>query len=325
MQEFLFPGSNISIPTSKVSFSGHETFPFRYTWLKKAFDAVKKDKNIFNREEALVDLGVGKNMVASIRHWVLVAGILAESRLDKNTKFLVASEFGEKIFSDQGWDPYLEDSATLWLLHWRICRYPNVATTWFYAFNKFSHIEFTKDQLAEELNALCERNGVKVSPAVIARDVDCFVRTYTPSRVAKQGLLEESLDCPLTELSLIQELGQKGLYVFSRGEQRDLPQEIFASCLAEYWDSQRQKSLTLSFEDVAYDAGSPGAIFKLDEDSLAYRLGGLEDLTKGQLRYEETAHLRQIYRDEGKRKSSTTLLKRYYESKAYSAGYAHAT
>ncbi len=58
------------------SFSGHETFPFRYPWLKKGFDAVLVDGNVFLRDNAITTLGVGKNMVRSIRHWCLASGVL---------------------------------------------------------------------------------------------------------------------------------------------------------------------------------------------------------------------------------------------------------
>ena len=58
------------------SFSGHQTFPFRYTWLKKGVDAVTENPKIFSSENASVTLGVGKNMVNSIRHWCSVAGFI---------------------------------------------------------------------------------------------------------------------------------------------------------------------------------------------------------------------------------------------------------
>ena len=53
------------------SFSGHETFPFRYPWLKKGFDAVRENPGVFSCDDAITTLGVGKNMVSSIRHWCL--------------------------------------------------------------------------------------------------------------------------------------------------------------------------------------------------------------------------------------------------------------
>jgi len=61
-------------------FAGHETFTLRYGWLKKAVDATGERPDIFQQDDALVTLGVGKNMVRSIRHWGLVTGILEENK-----------------------------------------------------------------------------------------------------------------------------------------------------------------------------------------------------------------------------------------------------
>src|SRR3982751_766102 len=98
------------------AFSGHETFPFRYPWLKKGYDAVLSDGSVFVRDDAITTLGVGKNMVRSIRHWCLAAGILEEG--DKEG--LRPSDLGKLILADDGLDPYLEDPASLWLIHWKI-------------------------------------------------------------------------------------------------------------------------------------------------------------------------------------------------------------
>ena len=88
------------------TFSGHETFPFRYPWLKKGLDAVLEDPGVFQRDDALTTLGVGKNMVRSIRHWCLTAGILAEGR--QGAGVLSPTELGTLLLADDGLDPYLE-------------------------------------------------------------------------------------------------------------------------------------------------------------------------------------------------------------------------
>ncbi len=60
----------------KYGFTGHETFPFRYTWLAKGVRGVAGTPGLFSREDALVALGVGKNMVKSIRHWCEALGLI---------------------------------------------------------------------------------------------------------------------------------------------------------------------------------------------------------------------------------------------------------
>src|SRR5947209_12763996 len=101
------------------SFSGHETFPFRYPWLKKGFDAVEEDGDVFLRDDAITTLGVGKNMVRSIRHWCLAAGTLEENPGNRGGALKV-SDLGRLLLADDGLDPYLEDPATLWLIHWQL-------------------------------------------------------------------------------------------------------------------------------------------------------------------------------------------------------------
>ncbi len=51
---------------SNLYFSGHEKFHCRQFWLKKGYDFVQAGHK-FSDKDAVVDLGVGKNMVGSIR------------------------------------------------------------------------------------------------------------------------------------------------------------------------------------------------------------------------------------------------------------------
>src|SRR5215204_3267264 len=90
---------------ARLSFSGHESFPLRYAWLPKAVRELSKDPGLFTREDAPVRLGVGKNMVASIRHWSLATGV-AESQ-DYRSGLVRISPFGQLLFSEGGLDPYL--------------------------------------------------------------------------------------------------------------------------------------------------------------------------------------------------------------------------
>src|SRR5687768_11269319 len=94
---------------SSLSFSRHETFSFRYGWLKKGVDAAAKDPDFFSRDRALIDLGVGKNMVQAIRYWCLTAGLIQPDETAVSRSRLVPTELGKGVLSDGGYDPYLED------------------------------------------------------------------------------------------------------------------------------------------------------------------------------------------------------------------------
>ena len=138
-----------------ATFSGHETFPFRYGWLKKGYDAALKNPNIFSTPDAIVELGVGKNMVNSIKYWGLSTGIFI-----KKEKEIAITDFGHFLFNEEnGIDPYLEDKTSLWLLHWNLSSTIDPATTWYLAFNEFNKTIFTKEDLIEEIQLLIQKHS----------------------------------------------------------------------------------------------------------------------------------------------------------------------
>src|SRR5690349_10337146 len=122
----------------KLSFSGHESFICKQFWLKKVFD-FSIDKKDFNKETAVVELGVGKNMVASLRYWGRAFGIMDEK--DHPTPL------AKYIFGDRGRDPYLEDIGTIWLLHYYLLK-RNKASIYSFVYNELrkERIDFTRDQ-----------------------------------------------------------------------------------------------------------------------------------------------------------------------------------
>ena len=253
-------------------------------------------------------------MVRSIRHWCQVAGLIKGDGVDlDHRRRFVSTDLGDRIFADDGFDPYLEDAATLWLIHWQLATNANRATTWFWAFSIFGQNEFRKDKFISELIDWTERNTRnRISENSIKRDVDCFLRTYVPSRLTKTTTVEDTFDCPLVELDLISDSSDGNTYRFHRGPKPSLPTEIFAAALSEFWDTRFSENNTLTFANIAYSEKSPGRTFQLDEDTLAEYLDRLESLTDGALRYDETAGMKQVYRN--RKIDSMELLQQYYQS-----------
>jgi hypothetical protein len=285
------------VSVASVSFSGHETFPFRYGWLPKAVRFVGSDPRIFAREDALVELGVGKNMVRSIRHWGLACGVLEEDPAvrDNRGKALRVSDLGEFLLAIKGGvDPYLEDPASLWLLHWQLSSTPDYATTWFWVFNHCPQPEFSKDDLVLWLSSLAERSGAgRVSEASLRRDIDCFLGTYVTSVPNRAMTAEDTLECPLVELELLREFG-RGSYILQRGDHPGLPDELFVFALVSFLERIGTTAQTVAVDEIAFAPGSPGRVFALTEDNLLGRLERLAKITGGNLDFDETAGLRQV-------------------------------
>ncbi|MFA6051153.1 MAG: DUF4007 family protein [Methylobacter sp.] len=275
---------------TKGQFAGHETFPLRLLWLKKAYDAVNGGvpATSFHEPDAISRFGVGRNMAVSMRYWALAARIME----DRN-KILVETDLGKAIFSENGLDPFIERHATLWLVHWNFASDPELTTTIYFAFNAIASAEFDAVSIVEGLEALVAKKGWRASAVTLKRDVEVFLRSY----VRREDVsIEDAAEPLLAELGLVRGNKLGNWYEFVRGPKPTLPDGVFAYALGTFWERNSHDIAALSFEQICYAPGSPGRVFKLDEDSVATRLMNLESLTDGAWVWTDTAGLRQIQR-----------------------------
>ncbi|MBD2255311.1 DUF4007 family protein [Nostoc parmelioides] len=241
------------------AFARHETFHPRYGWIKKGFDMAQVNPKIFLQEDAPVRLGVGKNMVSAIRYWCNAFKVLENDE---------PSEFGNVLLGEDGWDIFLEDPATLWLLHWNLLKPSCNAAAWYFTFNIFRENEFSQDDL---FNALCTyRDSIapRIAESSLKKDVSCILRMYVEQATTKVGITEESLDCPFTQLGIIHTAADSRHFTFRVGYKGNLPAEILVAACLEYASFVGREQRTISISRLVYDIGSPGMIFKLSESAV---------------------------------------------------------
>ena len=291
----------------KPQFTGHETFPMRYGWLKKAYDHVvmyrnhSDDRAFVWGDEAISQLGVGKNMVSSIRYWSKLLGVIGESA--KAPHKVKVTDLGQKIFGKKGIDPFMENPTTLWLIHWKLVSNINL-TTWYWTFGYYPSIVFDRFDVQGKLERLCaDRNWKRTSSVTLKNDISVFIRTYSSKFLWGGGrnnsvTLESNLECPLTELGLIKPTGKNDGFRFVKGEKSSLGMGVFTAALLDYWRRYSPTSATLSFETVAHQPGCCGRLFLLYDNDVVDRLSRLEAFTKGALRWSETAGLKQVIKTE---------------------------
>ena len=280
-------------------FSGHETFPLRYGWLKKAFDrVVETEDQPDNRsacwdDHAIAGFGVGKNMVASMRHWAKATGIIVESEANS----VRTTVLGGLLFGPNGLDPYMENPATQWLIHWQLAAHES-KTTWFWVFGHYPAIMFERDGLIKRLDRLArDRNWSRAANATIKNDVACFIRTYVARQPSGKTGHDDALESPLTELGLIKAIRKKDGFRLVRGPKTTLGDGVFTYALIDFWSRYTPTAATLSFEAIAHAPGGPGRVFLFDENDVDDRLAALDDVTDGALRWSETAGLKQVVRN----------------------------
>ncbi|QCF27478.1 DUF4007 family protein [Hydrocarboniclastica marina] len=306
-------------PNYPPQFSGHETFPMRYGWLKKAFDAVAESQqspqehSVFHDASAIARFGVGKNMVAAMRHWATQCGVIKNGGKGNQA---ATTSLGEKIFSDDGLDPYMENPSTLWLLHWNLASNHKL-TTWYWVFSHFPNTSFDRENIVLALEKVGnERNWSRMSLATIKRDVECFVRTYAAKPASKKQTHEDTMESPLTELSLIKAIGKKDGFRLIRGPKATLGDGVFTYAVLQFWQNYSGAN-TISLEALAHQPGSPGKVFQLNEEELTDRLSRIESSSDGSLRWSETAGLKQLVKSkEHSEQEILEIINRDYQETA---------
>lgn len=308
-----------------VSFSGHESFPLRFAWLTKAVRGVGLDPALFTRDDAVVRLGVGKNMVRAMRHWATRADLIRDVSEDARSGCYAPTVVGETLFGPKGLDPYLEDPATIWFIHWQLSsrctpldpRSGELAspTTWYFLLNEIREPAFSVELATSALLRLAEQvSGRLPSRGTVERDVSCFVRSYSQSEPNAKLSREDSYDSPLAELGLVTREPETGRVFFDRSPRPTLSDHIFAFAVLDLWRRRSAGSQTLSLRQVAYEAGGPGQIFRLPENACVEFLERIHDTTSGEISFDSTAGVRQLIRHHQNR-DPVSILKKHFGSR----------
>jgi hypothetical protein len=290
--------------TSKaIVFARHETFHPRFGWLKKGFDRASIDSEIFLREDAPIRLGVGKNMVRSIRYWCSAFKLLKDDQ---------PTEFGQQLLGHDGWDTYLEDPASLWLLHWKLLEQPCTATAWNFTFNIFRQAEFTVESLVDQLCEYRDRVAPRISDSSLKKDVSCVLRMYVV-QPSKAQFSEDSLDCPFTELGLIHTAGDSRHYMFRVGQKPNLVPEIVVYACLQHHARTASTAKTIPISNLLYDLGSPGLVFKLTESAIC---DAIETVARQweQISVSDAAGKLQFSFEDEPLQLAADILDRYYRS-----------
>jgi len=282
--------------SDNVAFGRHETFALRYAWLPKGFQAVINDCGVFESENATVSLGVGKNMVTAIRYW-----LQACQMIEKVNSVWAPTEIGTAILDPKkGFDPYLEDEATIWLIHWLLASNSTVATSWYWFFNKFHRPEFTGSELQSALSDFTKEsvlNSKRPKKTTTDKDALLIPRMYTQSKGNGRTPLEEALDSPLSSLRLMTQSAGGRSYQ-SRPEARPaLPIGILGYAVSKLIGEKGSKSIPI--EDLMYSRDeypALGSIFRLTEMDLLAKLEKLVSYIPDVFAINETAGIHQLYK-----------------------------
>jgi hypothetical protein len=301
----------------RPAFARHETFHPRYGWLRKAYVAVEEHgPDVFLREDITTVLGVGKNMVRAIRYWALAYKILDEERNEDNPRVsdVYPTGFGRQLLGEKGYDPYLEESGSLWLLHWHLLRPECRAPAWWAIFNSARSLEFNDEELLRELRAFCDERPSfdEIVTASLDKDVRCLLRMYG-SFTQGRDLPEDSVDSPFVELELLRAVpGDRRQWTINRGPKRTLPDEIVVWACLDYARFADISGRLLSLSSLARSLGAPGRAFALSESALADALARYAGRRPQAIELTQAAGLGQLVMPEDRERTMAAILDELY-------------
>ena len=276
-------------------FSGHESFACKSHWLKRGYDFVRGENN-FNDDDAVVRLGVGKNMVASIKFWLKAIGLLKDAGLVALANHL--------FDDDNGKDPYLEDIGTLWLLHFLLIQtdYATIYKTTFVDYHRQRNI-IEKSKLQNYIKHICfDETGYKnlYNDNTVKRDIGVMLHNYCAKNGGNVNI--EDSNSLFAPLNLICET-EKNTYRFNYDTRSDVPSLIFLYALLIKFEGRN----SISFEDITELA----LIFCLTNNDLLDIINHLCDLYPSEIVFSDVAGIKELqFRAT---LNPTDVLDRYYE------------
>ncbi|ELY2595140.1 DUF4007 family protein [Cronobacter sakazakii] len=293
----------MSIESTILKFSGHQTFPIRYGWIYKIIQEIVKGESIsskLNIEKQMQSMGMGKNMVLSIRHWIRALSLVI--CVDDKEQIYQLTPLAEQLFTHKdgraAYDEYLDKIGTIWLLHWLLqsidIRNAELNASRF-LFNYFNGIKVKKEFLANEIKDALTNHEKELTEETLNKDIDCLLQMYAHKSLQSKKINEDSFASPFTELGLLKQEDARS-YLAELSRRPSLPVEVFTYALIDYMQRKHQESKvnTLSFEALLNDVGSPGRVFRLSAAGLSDKLDQVETLTEGKIAWTDTQGLRQV-------------------------------
>lgn len=292
---------------NKLTFSGHDTFHCRHLWLKKGYDFIKKGRK-FTDEDAVVELGVGKNMVSSINFWMRAFGIIDKDGL--------LTDFADYILDDNGKDPYIEDEATLWLLHYQLIK-QNIASTYSLIFNEFRRekIEFTRDNfIAFVVRKAEELNASQINKNTISTDFEVLTKMYIRTDAQSKDR-EDTFSGLLTELNIIQEEKRKvddktvTFYSISTQDKSEIPEEVLLYTILD--NDNFDKSISLY--TIEHEFNQAGSVFAMGRTGLINKIESISSnkkFNKYGITFNDHAGIKELQFK--KKPNKFEILKEYY-------------
>ena len=235
----------------KLRLKRHESFSIREGWLAKGIKNVKENGNVFSSSEATDLLGIGTNMVKSLKYWMT-----ATTLINDNYKNIELTNFGKLLYD---YDPYLEDIFSWWLIHVNLITNLNDSYVYNIFFNKCAGKSFSKREIFDQLNANLVKEKIEFNENILQDEVNMIIKTYTIDE--KIDNPENNFICPLSELNLIKKI-DRDTYERNKPEYRNLNYLVVYYLVLKNTNDREN----ISIDELIKGDNSPAKLLNLDKN-----------------------------------------------------------
>lgn len=262
---------------NKVKLKGHESFSIREGWLTKGLFEVDKDSALFSKKDLTDVLGIGTNMVKSLKYWLMTSNLIEESKKNEYT----LSELGKLLLK---YDPYLEDVFSLFFIHLNIVQNVDKAYIWNLFFNKCNLKHFSKKELLEQIEYVLENENLEYNENTLVDEIAVLIKTYVIDE--KNDTPENNFTCPLSDLKLLRKN-------FKDNYSKEKPTLNSLSELIVFYLIESRYKESVNIDDLLKDDNSVGKLLNIDKTLLNEYLDILK--RKEYITINRTAGLNMVY------------------------------
>lgn len=182
----------------KIKMKRHESFSIREGWLTKGLLAIREDPKVFSSEFPTDVLGIGTNMVKSLKYW-----LMATNLVNMNKSNLEITEFGNLILK---YDPYMESDFTWWLIHINLLLNIDDFYIGNLIFNKCLSKNFSKEEIFKICSNSLDMRNIEYNEKILMDEINMIIKTYVIDKSDETP--ENNFSCPLASLELLNKIGK---------------------------------------------------------------------------------------------------------------------
>ena len=251
-----------------MAYGQHQSFYLRDRWLSKGIKHLMEDSRFFYNKESFEIIGLGKNMLQSLRFWLVATRTVEEKFNNEQKKLHCVTPLGDIIYK---FDRFIRFYETASILHYELTKDKEPATAWYWFFNIVRQESLSKEELLQLfIEWVSREENREISTKSLRRDIECLVKLYTAGQSSFDP--EEVIQSPIYKIGLIEE--KNGIVHKRNGQIEKIGLTALMYSLLDYKDTKEVE--TISVEEIVNEEGLWGRVFNMNRTTI---VNALEMLT----------------------------------------------